>query len=86
MFHISGDHSHLRPPVLGGATLASSRLPLLSSVGASILTRTISRRAFEKYGRATLTQDMVPEIQGAFVDVFEGGSDRRVSANNQSGL
>ena len=78
--------SHLRLPAPGGTALASSRLPLLSSVGAAILTRTISRRAFEKHGRATLTQDMIPEIQGAFADVFEGGSDRRVSVNNQAGL
>jgi len=58
--------------------LSTTRLPLLSSVGAAILTRTISRRAFEKHGRATLTNDMIPEIAGAFVDVFES-SDRRIS-------
>lgn len=59
--------------------ISPTRLPLLASVGAAILTRTISRRAFEKHGRATLTNDMIPEISGAFVDVFEGG-DRRISA------
>lgn len=47
------------------------RLPLIASVGGSILTRTISRKAFEKNGRATMTTDMIPEIEGAFKDVFE---------------
>jgi ATP-dependent NAD(P)H-hydrate dehydratase len=57
--------------------ISTTRLPLLSAVGAAILTRTISRRAYEKHGRATQTSDMIPEIGPAFVDVFEG--DRRVS-------
>lgn len=56
--------------------VSSTRLPLLASVGAAILTRTISRRAFEKHGRATITNDMVPEIASAFVDVFEASSQR----------
>jgi len=60
--------------------IASSRLPLLASVGAAILTRTISRRAYEKHGRATLTNDMIPEIGPAFIDVFEN-AERRVSAS-----
>jgi len=81
-----GVYVNLRPHPPGTTQLASSRLPLLSSVGAAILTRTISRRAFEKHGRATMTQDMIPEIQGAFTDVFEGGTDRRVSVNNHAGL
>jgi len=81
-----GVYAHLRPQVPGSALLVSSRLPLLSSVGAAILTRIISKRAFEKHGRATLTQDMIPEIQGAFSDVFEGGTDRRVNMHNQAGL
>jgi ATP-dependent NAD(P)H-hydrate dehydratase len=60
--------------------IASSRLPLLASVGAAILTRTISRRAYEKHGRATLTNDMIPEIGPAFIDVFEN-AERRISAS-----
>ncbi|KAG8822981.1 hypothetical protein FS842_000038 [Serendipita sp. 407] len=55
----------------GNSQISHTRLPLLSCVGAAILTRTISRRAFEKHGRATLTSDMIPEISGAFADVFE---------------
>ncbi|PVF93933.1 Ribokinase-like protein [Serendipita vermifera] len=61
----------------GHQNISPTRLPLLSSVGAAILTRTISRRAYEKHGRATLTSDMIPEIGPAFVDVFE--AERRVS-------
>ncbi|CAG7847495.1 ATP-dependent (S)-NAD(P)H-hydrate dehydratase 2 {ECO:0000255/HAMAP-Rule:MF_03157} {ECO:0000255/HAMAP-Rule:MF_03157}; AltName: Full=ATP-dependent NAD(P)HX dehydratase 2 {ECO:0000255/HAMAP-Rule:MF_03157} [Serendipita indica DSM 11827] len=56
--------------------LSPTRLPLLSSVGAAILTRTISRRAYEKHGRATLTSDMIAEIGPAFIDVFEGGGSK----------
>jgi len=35
-----------------------------------MVTRTTSRFAFQKNGRALLTQDMVGEIQGAFLEVF----------------
>ena len=35
-----------------------------------MVTRTTSRFAFHKNGRALLTQDMVGEIQQAFLEVF----------------
>jgi ATP-dependent NAD(P)H-hydrate dehydratase len=35
-----------------------------------MLTRTTSRFAFQKNGRALLTQDLVGEIQRAFLEVF----------------
>lgn len=35
-----------------------------------MVTRTTSRFAFQKNGRALLTQDLVGEIQRAFLDVF----------------
>ena len=37
-----------------------------------MVTRTTSRFAFQKNGRAMLTQDMVGEIQRAFLEVFPG--------------
>ena len=35
-----------------------------------MVTRTTSRLAFQKNGRALLTQDLVGEIQRAFLEVF----------------
>ena len=35
-----------------------------------MVTRTTSRFAFQKNGRALLTQDLVGEIQRAFLEVF----------------
>ena len=37
-----------------------------------MVTRTTSRFAFLKNGRALLTQDLVGEIQRAFLEVFPG--------------
>jgi len=48
-----------------------SRMPMLAAVAGSTLTREVSRRAFVKEGRAVVTQDMLKEIGGAFVEVFE---------------
>jgi ATP-dependent NAD(P)H-hydrate dehydratase len=51
--------------------LSPCLIPLLASIGASMVTRTASRRAFERYGRGLVTQDILPDIGGAFAEVFE---------------
>ncbi|KAI0295944.1 Ribokinase-like protein [Russula brevipes] len=55
----------------GDNAIPVSRMPMLAAVGGSMVTRTTSRRAFEKQGRAVVTQDMLSEIGGAFTEVFE---------------
>ena len=35
-----------------------------------MVTRAASKRAFEKQGRAVITQDMIPELGPAFLDIF----------------
>ncbi|RDB23663.1 ATP-dependent (S)-NAD(P)H-hydrate dehydratase [Hypsizygus marmoreus] len=47
-----------------------SRMPLLAAVGGSMVTRTASRRAFNKEGRGVVTEDMIPEIGKSFAEVF----------------
>ena len=49
-----------------------THLPHLAAIGGSMVTRTTSRFAFQKNGRALLTQDMLGEIQRAFLEVFPG--------------
>jgi len=51
--------------------VSSSRIPFLAAIGGSLITRTTSRIAFAKHGRAVVTQDMLPEIGPAFLQVFE---------------
>lgn len=48
----------------------SERIPLLSAVCGSVVTRTTSRIAFAKYGRSVITADMIPEIGAAFSEQF----------------
>ncbi|KAG6811643.1 hypothetical protein H0H92_006458 [Tricholoma furcatifolium] len=50
--------------------IAASRMPLLAAIGGSLVTRTASKRAFDKEGRGVVTQDMLPEIGRAFGQVF----------------
>jgi len=50
--------------------VAASRMPLLASVGGSLVTRTASRLAFHKAGRGVVTEDMLGEIGRAFAEVF----------------
>jgi len=57
----------------GDNTMPVSRMPVLAAVGASMVTRTTSRRAFEKEGRGVVTQDMLKEIGGAFTEIFGEG-------------
>ena len=45
-------------------------MPLLAALGGSMVTRTASRRAFLKEGRAVVTQDMLSEIGASFAEVF----------------
>ena len=52
----------------GDKTIPVSRMPILAAVGASMVTRTTSRLAFEKEGRSVVTQDMLKEIGGAFAE------------------
>jgi len=54
----------------GDQTIPVSRMPILAAIGASMVTRTTSRLAFEKEGRSVVTQDMLKEIGGAFAEVF----------------
>ncbi|KAJ7091449.1 Ribokinase-like protein [Mycena belliarum] len=56
--------------VFGDKSIPASRYPLLAAAGASIVTRTASRRAFFKEGRGVVTQDMLPEIGKSFAEVF----------------
>ena len=51
-------------------SIPTTHIPHLAAVGGSAVTRTTSRFAFQKNGRALLTQDMLGEIQRAFLDVF----------------
>ncbi|KAF7308920.1 hypothetical protein MKEN_01092500 [Mycena kentingensis (nom. inval.)] len=60
--------------VFGDKSIPTSRLPLLAAVGASMVTRTASRRAFATHGRAVVTQDMLGEIGKAFHEVFNAES------------
>jgi len=56
----------------GNNTIPASRIPLLAAVCGSMVTRTASRRAFNKEGRGVVTQDMIPEIGKSFQEVVEG--------------
>ena len=51
-------------------SISAAHLTHLAAVGGSMVTRTTSRFAFQKNGRALLTQDLVGEIQRAFLEVF----------------
>lgn len=51
-----------------------SRIPLLAAVAGSMVTRTTSSIAFQKYGRSVVTQDMLSEIGKAFINTFEDKS------------
>ena len=57
----------------GDNAIPVSRMPILAAVGASMVTRTTSRIAFEEMGRAVVTQDMLKKIGGAFAEVFGSG-------------
>ncbi|KAI0642208.1 Ribokinase-like protein [Trametes meyenii] len=57
----------------GDGSVPPSRIPLLAAVAGSIVTRTASRRAFGKHGRGVVTQDIIPEIGGAFAEIFGEG-------------
>lgn len=48
-----------------------TRIPLLAAIAGSMVTRTTSRIAFQKYGRSVVTQDMLSEIGKAFTNTFE---------------
>lgn len=54
----------------GDQTIPPTSLPILAATAGSLVTRTVSRRGFEKMGRAMLTEDLVPEIGKAFEEVF----------------
>ena len=57
----------------GDGDIPASEIPLLASIGGCMVTRTASRITFEKQGRALITQDLIPELGDAFLEVF--GSD-----------
>ncbi|KAL0060883.1 hypothetical protein AAF712_012347 [Marasmius tenuissimus] len=54
----------------GDHQIPVSKMPFLSAIGASMVTRTASRRAFYKEGRGVVTEDMLPEVGKAFAEVF----------------
>jgi len=54
----------------GEGSIPTTHLTHLAAVGGSMVTRTTSRFAFQKNGRALLTQDLIGEIQRAFLEVF----------------
>jgi len=54
----------------GDGSLPVSRLPILAAIGGSMVTRTSSRRAFKLQGRGMVTADLIPEIGGAFSELF----------------
>lgn len=56
----------------GDKSIPISRMPLLAAIGASMVTRTASRRAFEREGRGVVTQDMLKDVGPAFAEVFGG--------------
>jgi ATP-dependent NAD(P)H-hydrate dehydratase len=57
----------------GNNAIPVSRMPFLAAIGASMVTRTTSRRAFQEMGRSVVTQDMLTKIGGAFVELFGVG-------------
>ncbi|TDL26574.1 Ribokinase-like protein [Rickenella mellea] len=54
----------------GDGSLPSARIPILSAIGGSTLTRTVSRIAFAQNGRSVITADMIPSIGTAFAEIF----------------
>ncbi|KAI0272486.1 Ribokinase-like protein [Gloeopeniophorella convolvens] len=56
----------------GDHAIPVSRMPALAATGASMVTRTTSRRAFAKEGRGVVTEDMLKEIGRAFAEIFGG--------------
>lgn len=44
-----------------------------------MVTRTASKRAFERHGRGLVTQDILPDIGGAFAEVFGEETGREAS-------
>ena len=54
----------------GDQSIPVSRLPILASIAGSMLTRACSRRAFKQQGRGMVTADLIPEIGGAFSELF----------------
>ena len=62
------DSAKLRRP--SDQSIPASRIPLLSAVGGSIVTRTASCHAFQKTGRSMVTQDILVELGQAFADIF----------------
>ncbi|KZP19361.1 Ribokinase-like protein [Athelia psychrophila] len=59
----------------GDATIPTSKIPILAAAGGCMVTRTASRIAFAKQGRALVTQDMLPELGDAFAELF--GEDKQ---------
>jgi NAD(P)H-hydrate repair Nnr-like enzyme with NAD(P)H-hydrate dehydratase domain len=44
---------------------------LAAAFAASVVTRTCSKRAFEKHHRGTVASDLLKEIDGVFYDFFD---------------
>jgi len=63
----------------GGQRIPSKMIPLLASVGGSMVTRVASRRAFSRYGRGLVTQDILPDVGGAFAEVFGEETGRKAT-------
>ena len=52
------------------AGISVSHLPFLAAIGGSLVTRTTSKRAFERNGRSMITADLIGEIGAAFEEIF----------------
>ncbi|KAI0091534.1 Ribokinase-like protein [Irpex rosettiformis] len=70
----------------GDGSVPSSRIPLLAAVAGSMVTRTASKRAFAKNGRGVVTQDMLPEVGGAFVEIFGSEGEKGWGGNVEGKL
>ncbi|EJC99974.1 Ribokinase-like protein [Fomitiporia mediterranea MF3/22] len=57
-------------PTPDDAGIPVAHIPFLGATGASIVTRTISKRGFKKKGRSLITADLIDEIGDAFIEVF----------------
>ncbi|CAL1714291.1 unnamed protein product [Somion occarium] len=69
----------------GDKDVPVSRIPLLAATGGSMVTRTASRRAFAKQGRSVVTEDMLPEIGGAFAELFGAEGEKGWGSSNPEG-
>lgn len=72
--HLQADDRHVGMPP--PSKEIAENLPLLAAYGASTFNRTVSKRGFEKHGRAMVTHDLVNLVGPVYQELFsdsEGG-------------